>query len=135
MGTEASEGGCLCGAVRYRISGAPVSSVICHCRSCRLASGAPTVAWLTVQRPQLEFLFGTPRAFKSSPGVVRQFCATCGSALTYENAASPSTIDLTTATLDDPNRFPPTEEVWVAHKVPWQVSDAALAQHPASSSG
>jgi len=45
---EMSEGGCLCGAVRYRMVGAPLSSAICHCASCRRASGAPTVAWLTV---------------------------------------------------------------------------------------
>ena len=41
------EGGCLCGAVRYRISGSPLSSVNCHCESCRRASGAPAVAWIS----------------------------------------------------------------------------------------
>jgi hypothetical protein len=43
-----SEGGCLCGAVRYRITGEPRSSSTCFCRSCRLASGATPVAWLVV---------------------------------------------------------------------------------------
>ena len=127
---EALEGGCLCGAIRYRITGAPMHSVICHCRSCRRASGAPTVAWLTIERSQLQMLSGGPRAYKSSPGVVRQFCAACGSALTYENSDSPSTIDLTTASLDDPSRCPPTKEVWVEHRVSWQPIDSALAQHP-----
>lgn len=127
---QSSEGGCLCGAVRYRVAGAPRSSSICHCRSCRRASGASAVAWLTVNRAQLEFLAGKPHSFQSSPGVVRQFCDNCGSALSYENADSPSTIDITTASLDDPNRFPPTQEVWVEHKVSWQIIDPALTQHP-----
>ena len=130
MGMEAREGGCLCGTIRYRITGAPMHSVICHCRSCRRASGAPTVAWVTAERSQVEFLAGTPRAFQSSPGVVRQFCAACGSALTYSNSDSPTTIDLTTASLDDPSRFPPTKEVWMEHRVSWQPIDPALTQHP-----
>jgi hypothetical protein len=123
------EGGCLCGAVRYRIVGTPHSSVICHCISCRRASGAPTVAWLTLDRERFEALSGSARAFHSSPGVVRRFCAICGSALTYENSKSPATIDITTASLDDPNGFPPTAEVWLDHKLSWQAVDANLSQH------
>lgn len=133
--SEGGEGGCLCGAIRYRMAGAPLSSVICHCASCRRASGAPTVAWLTVSRGQFEILSGSPRAYQSSPGVTRQFCRTCGSALTYETAISPATIDVTTASLDDPNRFPPTDEVWLDHKVDWQITDASLGQYPTGSSG
>jgi len=44
------EGGCLCKAVRFRVTGDPLHSVICHCHSCRRASGAPSVAWLTFDR-------------------------------------------------------------------------------------
>jgi hypothetical protein len=131
---QTSEGGCLCGAVRYRVVGAPLSSSICHCITCRRASGAPTVAWVTVDRSQLEILSGEPRAFQSSPHVVRRFCATCGSALTYENADDASTIDITTLSLDDPERFPPSAEVWVAHKLSWQTTDPSRAQRPQGSS-
>ena len=38
------EGGCLCGAIRYRVSGEPLARSLCHCRSCRLGAGAPSVA-------------------------------------------------------------------------------------------
>jgi hypothetical protein len=123
------EGGCLCGAIRYRITGTPLSSVICHCKSCRRASGAPTVAWLTVDRERFEVLSGSVRAFQSSPGVIRRFCADCGSALTYENSKSPATIDVTTASLDDPGAFPPTAEVWLDHRISWQAAGANLGQH------
>lgn len=123
------EGGCLCGANRYRITGVPLSSVLCHCSSCRRASGAPTVAWLTVERTHFEVLCGGARDFLSSPGVIRRFCADCGSALTYENSKSPASIDVTTASLDDPAACPPTAEVWLDHRISWQAAAANLVPH------
>ncbi len=123
---QISDGGCLCGAVRYRVCGAPRHSVICHCRSCRRASGAPTVAWLTFERSRFEWLSGRPQPYASSPGVMRCLCSNCGSPLTYENDASPDLIDITTASLDDPQRFAPTREVWLEHKLSWQAANPAL---------
>lgn len=91
------------------------------------------MAWLTVERPQFAWLAGEPRAFHSSPGVVRRFCGTCGSPLTYETAQSPSRIDVTTASLDEPERYPPTEEVWTLHRIAWQRVDPELRQTASSS--
>jgi hypothetical protein len=124
-----SEGGCFCGAVRYRMAGTPLGSAICHCQSCRRASGAPSVAWVTVERKNFEILQGTPAAYPSSPGVTRRFCDRCGSALTYENAKNPESIDITTITLDEPNHFPPTVEVWLEDRIDWQPIDPSLRQH------
>jgi hypothetical protein len=124
------EGGCLCSAIRFRICGEPVFSSICHCATCRRANGASTVAWLTFDRGQVEILSGNPRIYRSSQGVARQFCGTCGSQISYENVSSPTTIDITTASLDNPNLFPPTLEVWLEHRVSWQTSNQALAQYP-----
>ena len=83
------------------------------------------VAWLTFDRGQVEMLSGNPCTYRSSQGVVRQFCGICGSQLAYENAASPTTIDITTASLDNPNLFPPTLESWIEHRVAWQTPDAS----------
>jgi hypothetical protein len=121
------EGGCLCGTIRYRISGIPLSSTICHCATCRAASAAPTVAWLSIERAQFQVLSGYPQLYQSSPDVIRRFCGNCGCQLLYENAASPNTIDVTTVTLDLPNAFPPTLEVWLEHKIPWQEPSRTLA--------
>lgn len=129
------EGGCLCGAVRYRIGSPPQSSGICHCRSCRRACGATSVAWATVKRADFEFLAGVPAAFSSSPGVVRRFCGHCGCAFTYEHANLPDTLDVTLGSLDDPDRFAPTMEVWLEDKVSWQPTDVHLRQYPGSSLG
>jgi hypothetical protein len=133
--TASHGGACLCGAVRYRVTGEPLSSVICHCASCRRASGASTVAWLTFNRANFEIVSGKPAVYRSSPGVVRQFCGLCGSALTYENAGSPISIDVTTGTLDEPGAFPPRAEVWLENRLHWQPIDGTLAQFVRSSSG
>ncbi|HEX4151589.1 MAG TPA: GFA family protein [Steroidobacteraceae bacterium] len=132
--TRRRDGGCLCEAVRYRITGEPSSSVICHCDSCRRASGAPTVAWLTFDRTCFEITAGEPASFPSSPGVIRQFCGRCGSALTYENIKTPASIDVTAATLDEPEAFPPTAEVWLENRLHWQPTDSSLGQYAGSSS-
>ena len=129
MSTEA-EGGCLCGGMRYRISGTPVASLVCHCASCRRASGAGAVAWLTVRRADFGFFSGAPARHQSSPGVTRCFCPNCGAALTYENAAQAETIDVTTATLDEPSAHPPTVELWLEHRISWQAVDPTLPHCP-----
>lgn len=131
---EYAKGGCLCGSVRFRVTGTASASLICHCRTCRKASAAPSVGWLTFDRDNLEFIQGVPRRFVSSSGVERTFCGDCGSPLTYANEESPSSIDITTISLDDESLFPPTREVWVSHKVDWETTDPKLAQYPRGTS-
>ena len=134
-GSLQAEGGCHCRAVRYRVTGAPLSSIICHCQSCRRASAAPSVAWLTFAVAYFEVLSGELRSFRSSPGVTRKFCALCGSRITYENDRDTGSIDVTTASLDDPDCFPPAREVWLEHKITWEVTNKTLAQFPGGSGG
>jgi hypothetical protein len=129
----AIEGGCLCAAVRYRISTAPLSSSVCHCRTCRLAGGAAAVAWFEFERRGFEWLSGVVRSFRSSPSVVRTFCERCGTALTYANEGAPERMEVTTATLDEPGRYPPTREVWLSHRIGWQPLNPALTHYPEGS--
>ncbi len=127
------EGGCLCGAIRYRVSGQPLSSSICHCPSCRRASGAPAVAWFVVPLACFEWLRGEPTTFASSAPVIRQFCAQCGSQIAYRHEDNPTLIELTTATLDDPEVFPPTREIWLSHRLSWETVDPRREQDAAES--
>jgi hypothetical protein len=113
------EGGCVCGAIRYRATGQPTNSMVCHCRTCRRVAGAPVVAWLTFARSQFEIVQGEPTAFHSSPPVRRTFFGACGTPLTYQHADSVETIDVTTCTLDEPGRFPPTHHSWLSHDLAW----------------
>jgi hypothetical protein len=105
---DPAEGRCLCGAVRYRVDGVPLAAGICHCNSCRRASGAPTVAWVVVRSSGFKILMGQPVTFNSSPSVAGTFCGECGTPLTYQHDESLDSIDITTATFDFPEQFAPT---------------------------
>jgi hypothetical protein len=133
MENDVIEGGCLCGAIRYRVTGKPLTTSLCHCRSCRLASGAPSVAWVVVRSSDFAFVTGEPASFRSSPPVLRTFCPTCGTPLTYQRDSGPDTIDITTATLDFPDRFPPVKEIWIEHKLGWECLNESLPHYPRSS--
>jgi len=91
------EGGCLCGAIRYRVTSAPTALVVCHCRSCRLSSGAPSLAWAIFRAADFAFTRGAPAMFASSPGVERGFCSRCGTTLTYSGSDRTNVADVTKA--------------------------------------
>lgn len=133
MTTGIIQGGCLCGAVRYCVTGEPIARSLCHCRTCRLAAGAPSVAWVVLRSRDFMFSAGEPAPFRSSPGVIRTFCSRCGTSLTYQRDAEQDTIDVTTASLDCPDDFAPTREIWIAHKLAWESLNDTLPQYPGSS--
>jgi hypothetical protein len=128
-------GGCLCGAIRYRVTAAPMVTSYCHCRSCRLATGAPAAAWVILPRDGLVFDRGAPVGYASSPGKRRTFCGTCGTSLTYERDDRPDSIDIHTATLDDPDAFPPVREIWLEEKIAWMEPNPRFTHHPRTSRG
>lgn len=82
-------------------------------------AGAPVVAWVTFEKGRFRFVSGKPRTFRSSKAVLRRFCSKCGTQLTYESKKYPTTIDVTTASLDRPGAFPPTHHSWLSHDVAW----------------
>ena len=130
MSDSTLNGGCRCGAVRYRVRGRLASSSICFCRSCRVSGGAQSVAWLTVSVDSLDWSARQPKRYRSSPGVTRSFCADCGTPLSYQHDSVPATIDLTTATLDRPEDVPPTRETWLSDKLTWAASNEDLEHWP-----
>jgi hypothetical protein len=127
-------GGCLCGSVRYEVSGELRELCYCHCNSCRRAAGAPMVPWGTVASVQWRLTRGQLAQFRSSLPVLRGFCAACGTSLTYRNEAHPAEIDVALATLDDAARFAPQVHLWVADKLPWVVLADGLPQYRGSRS-
>jgi hypothetical protein len=122
------DGGCYCGRIRYRISRMPRATGICHCRSCRRTAGAQSVAWAVNETDAFAFTTGRPHAFRSSDGVERTFCGECGTTLTYRRD-SRDLVDVTLATLDDPELLPPTKETWCRDRVSWNQLDESLAHH------
>ena len=115
-------GGCLCGQVRYEISGEPMFTAICHCKNCQRQSGAAYSVNLGV--PSQAFnLSGQLKTFvdtgESGGEVMRRFCANCGSPLISEVASAPAMVILKAGTLDDTSSVKPGVEVWCASRQPW----------------
>jgi len=120
------DGGCLCGALRYRVSGDPLAATLCHCRSCRRASGGVSVAWVVFAKAGVEWFKGGPHEYSSSPGIHWRFCGDCGSLVGYRRDSRPEHIDVTTATLDAPDAFAPTVEIWTGDKIAWEALNPDL---------
>lgn len=123
------QGRCLCGSVRYRLCGQPYHVTHCHCASCRKASGAPFVTWLTVRRMEVQWQGEALQIYRSSLGVERGFCARCGTTLSYCHEAAPEEIDLTVATLDNPDCLRPEDHTWTEQRVSWVTDMAGLPSH------
>jgi hypothetical protein len=132
MASTQLEGGCFCGAVRYRAVAPPLGSMICECQSCRRVAAAPSVPWLTFELAAFSFTRGEPETFRSSAGVRRAFCRDCGTPLTYLSDKTPTEIDVTTCSLDEPERFPPTHRSWMSHALSWWRSNSELPSYDQS---
>ena len=118
------EGGCLCGALRYRVSTSPIDSGYCHCRMCQRNTGAPVVAYVIF--PDYGFIWtqGQPRLFASSTEGRRLFCGNCGTFVVFRHVDYPNEISVNTATLDDPSLAPPLRHIHVESKLPWfEIAD------------
>jgi len=113
------EGGCFCGSIRYAIEDGEYPVVNCHCSLCRKISAAPFVTWITVPRDAFKLLTGIPKGLKSSDRGSRQFCSTCGTPLTFITEDRPPDIDVTTGSLDEPDRYIPVKAVHQESKLDW----------------
>ena len=110
-------GGCLCGAVRFRLTAKPTLAGYCHCRMCQKA-GRMAVA--TVSMEDFAFTQGEPLSYESTPGWLRLFCGICGSSLGLHTAAeAPKLMDVTVACLDDPNVIEPKFHQYTASQATW----------------
>ncbi len=123
------EGGCQCGRIRYRVTGRPNNTTNCHCTQCRMAGGAAFVTWSEFPRAHVHFMADEPHTYRSSDRAERGFCPWCGTTLTFHYLDS-DTIDLATATFDDPAEFPPQDHLWIDSKISWLVIADGLPQYP-----
>ena len=120
MNVEAKmEGGCLCGAIRYSVSGPPFAAEYCHCRMCQKSAGAVVVNWMDYRAEQVTWTAGSPAEYESSDSVRRGFCANCGSTLSFRDTGYPEYMTLSIASLDDPNLVEPSSHIYTESQVKW----------------
>ena len=115
-------GGCLCGQIRYTVSGDPAFSGLCHCRNCQRYTGSA-----------FETVIGFPSAAVSVQGslktyndtgdsgktVFRRFCPNCGSGVLADADALAGVTLILAGTLDDVSTYKPAMEIYCDSAQPW----------------
>ncbi|PXX48701.1 MULTISPECIES: GFA family protein [Aquitalea] len=122
-------GHCLCGAVQYQCQGHPLGVSYCYCKTCQLAAGAPVYLGALFARHAVSWQ-GRTTAYRSSPLGLRHFCPVCGSTLFYECTDGSQRLEITVATLEQPERLPPDCHEWTDSAIPWFHLDDALPRYP-----
>ena len=117
------EGGCLCGAVRYRVVGNPVAVSICHCVNCQRNSGSAFSVNVIFPKEALT-MTGRPSIFidkgDTGAGVERVFCGNCGTPLESRSImSSVAHAVIKAGTFDNPSVFIPDSEMYCKSAMPW----------------
>lgn len=113
-------GGCLCGAVRLVTQGPPLRVGICHCLDCRKHHGAVFHASAIFPADRVT-VTGEVRAYQG-----RCFCPICGSSVFSRTGDE---VEVNLGSLDQPNQFTPTYELWTTRREAW-LPPFAMTRHP-----
>jgi len=118
------EGGCLCGAVRFRGDGEPKLVFACHCTACQRNTGSAFSFNIGVDEGTVTVEGDALRTYEDRSGASgqvfeRAFCGRCGSPIFGRGAAYPGLVFFKVGTLDDPAPMRPAAHIWCQDKQPW----------------
>jgi hypothetical protein len=117
-------GGCLCGAVRYSVNGAPLLVHVCHCHDCQSVSGSAYTLSVLIPAAALA-LTGPLETFTRSTASGRQVrhavCDQCRAGLTTSDIARPDFLGLRAGTLDDASWAVPIAQTFIRSAIPWAI--------------
>jgi hypothetical protein len=122
----ALHGGCLCGGVRYEISGKLGETGLCHCSMCRKNSGSAFMACTQVASKDFKWTKGENLlgSYESSPGAKRMFCKNCGSPVAGGGESMKDSLFLYLSSLDEDPGMRPQAHIFVGSKAPWfEITD------------
>jgi hypothetical protein len=124
MTSKTLEGGCGCGAVRYRLNDEPFIVHNCHCRLCQRQTGAGSAVNAFIEADRLEQLSGelTENEFVTGSGATQTVvrCASCGTPVRgYYPRLGRKVAAVRVGTLDEPSAAAPDVAIFVADKPGW----------------
>ena len=126
-------GGCLCGRVRYTLSGEPAISGLCHCRNCQRYTGSAFEPVMVFPSANVS-IQGELKTYEdkgdSGKAVLRRFCPNCGSGIIAEAEAMPNLAIILVGGFDDPSVFTPTMEIFCSSAQPWVHAGAERQRFP-----
>ena len=126
MTDQRHEGGCLCGAVRYAVRGRPVRTSACHCTACQRRTGSAFGLGAYFKKEGFELLKGSLSAYEhrsdeSGRKLRFEFCARCGTQVTWTVEALPGIRAIGVGTFDDPKWLKAERFGWMRSAHPWIV--------------
>lgn len=127
------KGRCLCGAIRFEVTG-PVEDVgNCHCSMCRRSHGTPFASFARVANADLSLLAGEDavRRYRSSEVIERSFCGTCGARFTFRFDGMPDHTWIAAGLFDDDPALRPDHHIFVGSKASWDEILDDLPRHDA----
>jgi hypothetical protein len=117
------EGGCACGAVRYRLTSAPMFVHCCHCRDCQRQTGGGFAVNALIETDRIALLSGqpTPISVPTDSGRPHDIhrCPTCATAVWSDYGRRPALRFVRATTLDDPDALAPDVHIFTRSKLPW----------------
>jgi hypothetical protein len=128
-------GGCLCGAVRFEVSGPAHSAGYCHCTHCQKRTGTASSANCRVARSDFRFSSGAEklRSYQPPGGVPKWFCETCGSALFSRDPFSDQEVAIRLGAFDEDPGVRPEYRQFVDSAASWEpLPDDGLKRYPRS---
>lgn len=129
---EGHQGGCRCGALRYRLAAPLPPAYACHCRECKRQTGSALSVSIVVPYASLD-LSGAAATIATTAfsGATKSgtFCAACGTRLWNRSTAAPDIVSLKVGTLDDAVTVPIVAHIWVQHLQPGLLLPASAEQY------
>jgi hypothetical protein len=125
-----AEGGCSCGAVRYRLTSEPLFTHCCHCLNCQRQTGSAFVINLLIEADRVELIAGNPQPVDvprddgSAQRIYR--CANCQVAV-FSEYGRPEIKFVRGGTLDEPSQVTPDVHIYTRSKVPWMTLPESAA--------
>src|SRR5688572_24380962 len=131
------EGGCLCGAVRYRVNDAPVRTSVCHCTFCQRRTGSAFGIGVYFRQEDVA-ITGVLKSYEhrsdeSGRWLRMEFCPTCGTTVTWTLELLPGGRGIAGGTFDDPAWLRIERHGWTRSAHPWVVLPPGVELFPKSS--
>jgi hypothetical protein len=131
--SEPLTGGCLCGAVRFELTEPPTIAYYCHCTRCQRRTGTAAAISARVAPGSVRIVSGEDRirSFVPPEGLLKAFCADCGSALWATTRDDGEIAAVRLGVLDSDPGIRPSARQFTAYAAPWEpIPDDGLPRHP-----
>lgn len=118
------EGGCVCGAVRFRVTSAPFRTGVCHCKFCQRRTGSAFGVGVYFRKSDFELTRGALKSYEhksdeSGRWLRMEFCPACGTTVTWTLELFPDGRGVAGGAFDDTSWIKVERHTWTRSKQHW----------------